>query len=474
MAYDAVVVGSGPNGLSAAIELAQAGLSVLVREAQASIGGGTRSLELTLPGFVHDLCSAIHPMAAASPFFRSLPLAAHGLEWIQPPLPLVHPFDDSPPAILDRSIANTASTISPDGDAYGRLIGPIVRNWNRLLPEILAPPLHFPSAPIAMGRFGLHALQPATRLARSAFRGGRAQALFAGLAAHSIVALNKPGTSAIGLVMAATGHAGGWPIARGGSQQIANALASYLRSLGGVIETSSPVESIDDLPASRAVVLDVTPRQLLRIVGSRLPEAYRQRLSRFSYGPGVFKIDWALSAPIPWTYGDCSRTAALHLGGTIDEIVRSEAEAWEGIRSEKPFVLVAQPSLFDESRCPIGRHTAWAYCHVPNGSTADMTEAIEAQVERFAPGFRDVVLARSTKNTAQMQSSNANLIGGDIAGGANDLQQLLIRPVLAVDPYRTPAKGIYVCSASTPPGGGVHGMCGYHAARSVLRNSFGK
>jgi phytoene dehydrogenase-like protein len=447
---------------------------VLVREAQQTIGGGTRSLELTVPGFLHDLCSAIHPMAAASPFFRSLPLADHGLDWIQPPLPLVHPFDDSPPAVLDRRVDQTGSTIHPDASAYQRLLAPLVRSWDRLVPEILAPPLHMPSAPIALARFGLDAMRPATHLARARFKGGRAQALFAGLAAHSIVPLDRLGTSAIGLVMGAAGHAGGWPVPRGGSQQIANALASYLRSLGGIIETNAPVDCVDDLPVARAVLLDLTPRQVIRVAGPHLPEKYRRSLSRFTYGPGIFKIDWALAAPIPWTYPECYRTATLHLGGSLEEIQQGEAEAWTGTHSDKPFVLLAQPSLFDPARSPEGRHTAWAYCHVPNGSTTDMTETIEAQVERFAPGFHDVIIARSTKNTAQLEQSNANLVGGDIAGGANDLQQLLFRPVPALDPYRTPMKGLYICSASTPPGGGVHGMCGYHAARSALKNTFGR
>ncbi len=474
MAYDAIVVGSGPNGLSAAIVLAQAGLAVLVREAQQTIGGGTRSLELTLPGFVHDVCSAIHPMAAASPFFRSLPLAKHGLEWILPPLPLVHPLDDAPPAILDRSVEVTASSLSPDAAAYRRLFTPLVRDWDQLVPEILAPAIHFPSSPIAMARFGLPALLPATRLARTAFDGVRARALFAGMAAHSIVPLDKPGTSAIGLVMAAAGHAQGWPVPRGGSQKIADSLASYFRSLGGVIETNAPVDSLKGLPPARAVLLDVTPRQVIRIAGTRLSARLRNRLAGFTYGPGVFKIDWALSDQIPWHHPECHRTATLHLGGSMEEIQQGESEAWNRVPSEKPFVLLAQPSLFDAARAPAGRHTAWAYCHVPNGSTQDMTAIIEAQVERFAPAFRDVILAKSTKNTEQLEHSNANLIGGDIAGGANHLWQLLFRPLPALDPYRLTRDGVYICSASTPPGGGVHGMCGYHAAQSALRHTFGR
>jgi phytoene dehydrogenase-like protein len=474
MAYDAIVVGSGPNGLSAAIVLAQAGLSVLVRETETTIGGGTRSMELTLPGFVHDVCSAIHPMGAASPFFRSLPLSAHGLEWIHPPLPLVHPFDDAPPAVLDRSVDATGASVNPDESRYRRLLGPLVRNWDKLVHDILAPTVHLPAAPVSLARFGLHALMPATRLARSAFRGFRAQALFAGLAAHSIVPLDRAGTSAIGLVMAAAGHTAGWPLPRGGSQCIANALASYLRTLGGVIETNAPVESLASLPAARAVLFDVSPRQLVRIAGSRLRSAYRTRLSRFRYGPRIFKIDWALSAPIPWKYPECHRTATLHLGGRMEQIQAGESEVWNGVHPQKPFVLLAQPSLFDPERAPAGRHTAWAYCHVPNGSTTDMAEIIEAQVERFAPGFRDTIIAKSTKNTEQLERSNANLIGGDIAGGANDLRQLLFRPLPAVDPYWTSTPGLYICSASAPPGGGVHGMCGYHAARSTLKNTFGR
>lgn len=472
--YDAVVVGSGPNGLSAAIVLARARLSVLVLEANATIGGGTRSLELTLPGFLHDVCSAVHPMAVASPFFRSLPLRDYGLEWIDPPLSLVHPFEDSPPAWLERGVDATGATVHPDTDAYRRLLAPLVRHWEQLVPEILAPPLHLPSRPFTLAGFGMRALWPASTLARMAFRGKRARALFAGLAAHSIVALEKPATAAIGLVLAAAGHACGWPIPRTGSQRIADALAGYLRSLGGVIETNAKVDAIENLPPSRAVLLDLTPRQVMRVAATRLPANYLRSLGRFSYGPGIFKIDWALAEPIPWTYPECLRTATLHLGGNLEEIEAGERDAWAGRHSEKPFVLLAQPSLFDPTRAPAGRHTGWAYCHAPHGSTRDLTEVIELQVERFAPGFRDIILARDTKNCVQLEQSNANLIGGDIGGGANNLRQLLARPVLTHDPYRTPAKGLYICSASTPPGGGVHGMCGYHAARSALKHTFGQ
>ena len=472
--YDAVVVGSGPNGLSAAIVLAQAGFSILVREANSTVGGGARSLPLTLPGFLHDIGSAVHPMAVASPFFRSLPLTRYGLEWIQPPLPLVHPLDGAPPAVLGRTIEETAVTISPDGAAYRRLLGPLVRNWDALLPEILSPPIHLPSHPFALTQFGLRALFPATGLSNFVFRGERAKALFAGCAAHSIVPLEKIASSAIGLVMAGSGHAGGWPIPRGGSQQITDALAACLGSLGGTIETDAPVDSLDSLPPHRALLFDLSPRQVARIAGDRLARGYLADLRRFSYGPGIFKIDWALSGPIPWKDPECSRTATLHIGGSLQEISASEHAAWNGRLESKPFLLLAQQSLFDSSRAPVGHHTGWAYCHVPNGSTRDMTEAIESQVERFAPGFRDVILARATRNTNQMEESNANLIGGDIGGGANNLWQLLFRPTFSFDPYRMPVDNMYLCSSSTPPGGGVHGMCGYHAARSALRHTFGR
>jgi phytoene dehydrogenase-like protein len=471
--YDAIVVGSGPNGLSAAIVAAQAGLSVLVREASPTVGGSARTAELTLSGFLHDIGSAVHPMAASSPFFRTLPLAEHGLEWIQPPVAFAHPLEGQPAALLDRSVAATGESLGEDAAAYARLIEPLVNRWDELIREILSPVTRFPAHPFQMGRFGMHALLPATMLNRITFDGERARALFAGAASHSVIPLEKTAASAIGLVMAASGHAVGWPIARGGSQQIANALASYLRSLGGVIETAAPVESFEELPSARAVLFDVSPRQLAKIGGRRLPASYRRQLERFAYGPGVFKMDWALSEPIPWTDPECNRTATLHIGGSAAEIAASERDAWSGRICARPFVLLAQQSLYDPSRAPSGKHTAWAYCHVPNGSTHEMTAAIEDQIERFAPGFRDVVLARSTMNTAQLEQWNANLIGGDIGGGANNAAQLLFRPTISLDPYRTPAKGIYICSSSTPPGGGVHGMCGFHAARSALQHTFG-
>jgi phytoene dehydrogenase-like protein len=472
--YDAIVVGSGPNGLAAAIVLAQAGLSVLVREANPTIGGAARTLELTLPGFLHDIGSAVHPMAVSSPFFQSLSLDRHGLEWIQPPIPLVHPLDGESPCVLERSISSTASTLAPDQSSYVRLLEPLVRNWPTILPEVLSPILRVPTHPFAMARFGLPALLPATALNALFFRGKRARALFAGLACHSITPLNSPASAAVGLVMAIAGHTAGWPVPRGGSQSISNALASCLQSLGGVIETNAPVESIEDLPQARAVLFDTTPRQFVQIAHSRLTPGTISSLNRFRYGPGVFKIDWALSQTIPWTNPILGQTATLHLGGSAKSLAAGERSSWSGHTPARPFVLFAQQSLFDATRAPAGKHTAWAYCHVPNGSTADMTQKIEDEIERFAPGFRDIILARATRNTVAMHQMNANHIGGDIGGGANNLSQILMRPVLALDPYRTAAHDLYLCSSSTPPGGGVHGMCGYHAARSALRHTFGR
>ncbi len=466
--YDAVVVGSGPNGLAAAIELARAGRSVLVREAAESIGGGLRSGELTLPGFVHDLCSAVHPLAAASPFFRTLPLAEHGLEWIEPPLPLAHPLDGGDAAVLHRSVAETAEGLGTDAKGYRGVFEPLVADWGRLENALLGPLVRLPRHPLALARFGVSALQPAAAFARRRFRDETARALFAGLAAHSILPLESLGSASFGLVLGTTGHAVGWPLPRGGSQRVADALASYLRTLGGEIQTGTPVESLEELSAP-TVLCDVSPRQLLRLAGDRLPSRYRRALERFPYGPGVFKLDWALSGPIPWTAPACAQAGTVHLGGTLEEIAASEQAPARGETSERPFVLLAQPSLFDESRAPEGRHTAWAYCHVPNGSTVDRTEAIERQIERFAPGFQERVLARSASSPADLERRNANLVGGDIGGGSNELRHLVARPVLRPVPYLTPLEGVYLCSASTPPGGGVHGMCGYLAARAALR-----
>ena len=466
--YDAIVVGSGPNGLAAAITVAQAGRSVLVVEAKETIGGGARSAEFTLPGYVHDVCSAIHPLGAGSPFFSTLPLSEHGLEWIHPPVCLAHPFDDGSAAMLERSVDATGDGLGRDGRAYRKLMAPLVTDWDKLASQLLGP-LRPPRHPLLLARFGLSAVRSAQGLARALFKDEKARALFGGMAAHSFLRLDRPPSAAFGLVLGASGHAVGWPVPRGGSQSISDALAGYLQSIGGEIVTGNQVESVDELPPARAVLLDVTPRQVVRIAGDRLPGRYRRKLERYRYGPGVFKMDWALDGPIPWKAPECATAGTVHLGGTLDEMAASEQAVWEGKHPEKPLVLLAQQSLFDPSRAPEGMHTAWAYCHVPNGSTLDMTERIESQIERFAPGFRDRILARSVMSTAQLEDYNPNYVGGDINGGIQDFRQLFTRPTLSLTPYSTPARGLYICSSSTPPGGGVHGMCGYHAARAALR-----
>ncbi len=468
--YDAVVVGAGPNGLAAAITLAQAGRSVIVFEAKETIGGGCRSAELTLPGFVHDVCSAIHPLGAASPFFRSLPLEQHGLEWIHPAAPLAHPFDDGTAAILERSVDATAAGLGEDAAAYRRLMAPLVRDWDTIVNAFLGPlrpelALH----PFALARFGLRAIRSASGLAKHEFKGERARALLAGISAHAMLPLEQPPSASFGLMLAVAGHAAGWPLPRGGSQQIVNALAAYLRALGGEIVTGVEVKSLDELPPARAVLCDVTPRQLVRIAGDRLPNSYQYKLERFRYGPGVFKLDLALDGPIPWKAAACLRAGTVHVGGTLEEMAASERAVWRGAHPERPYVLLAQQSLFDPTRAPDGKQTVWAYCHVPNGSTGDMTEQIEAQIERFAPGFRDRILAQRTMTATQMEQYNANYIGGDIAGGVSDFWQLFTRPTIQLVPYATPTKGLYLCSSSTPPGAAVHGMCGYYAAQTVLR-----
>jgi phytoene dehydrogenase-like protein len=465
--YDAIIVGAGPNGLAAAITLARAGRSVLVLEAGATVGGGVRSAELTLPGFVHDVCSAIHPLGVGSPFFRMLPLAAHGLEWIQPPAPLAHPFDDGTAVMLERSITATSALLGRDAAAYCSLIEPLAASWAELATDVLGP-LRLPRHPLALARFGMPAMRSARGLAESHFVEQRARALLAGLAAHSMLPIEQPISAAFGLVLGILAHSVGWPFPRGGAQQIANALARYLRTLGGDIVAGVRVDTLDALPPARAVLLDVTPRQLLRIAGQRLPPTYRHRLERYRYGPGAFKVDWALDGPIPWRATECGRAGTVHLGGTLAEIAAGERAVWQGAHPDQPFVLVAQQSLFDPTRAPAGRHTAWAYCHVPHGSALDITGRIEAQIERFAPGFRDRVLGRSVMAPADLERYNANYIGGDINGGTQDIRQLFTRPVARLVPYSTPAPGLYICSSSTPPGGGVHGMCGYFAARAAL------
>jgi phytoene dehydrogenase-like protein len=472
--YDAVVVGSGPNGFAAAITLARAGCSVFVCEANATIGGGARSAELTLPGFVHDVCSAIHPLAAGSPFFKALPLERFGLEWIQPEIPLAHPLDDGSAACLHRDVDVTAEQLGDDSGAYRRLMNPLARNWEKLANEFLQPMLHLPRHPIALAQFGIPALCPATLLSKILFKHEPARALFGGIAAHSFLQLESIASSAFGLVLGMAGHAVGWPIPRGGSQAIANALANYLRELGGKVETNHRVENLNDLPKSRAVLLDVSVWGFLRIAHERLPPGYRCRLESFRHGPGIFKIDYALSGPIPWKAEPCRRAGTVHLGGTMHEMAAAERDVARGKIPERPFTLVAQQSLFDEARAPRGQHTLWAYCHVPFGCDIDVSDRIESQIERFAPGFRDCILARHKMGAADFEKSNPNLVGGDINGGAANLMQLIARPILSPAPYRTPLRGVYLCSASTPPGGGVHGMCGYHAAQLALHEIFSK
>ena len=469
--YDAIVVGSGPNGLAAAITLARAGRSVLIYEANETIGGGIRSAELTLPGFTHDTCSTVQALTVVSPFFRSLPLAQLGVELAMPDAAVAHPLDDGTAAVLERSIAATGETLGRDANAYRRLFEPLVQNADALNADLLGPFPFPPRHPLLFARFALPGLLPARTLAEFAFKGENARGLFAGIAAHTMLPLESLSTAAYGLALAVSAHASGWPVVKGGSQNLANALAAYVRSLGGEIVAGHPVENIDELPAARAYVFDVTPRQLLRIAGHRFPRGYYRALEKFRYGPGVFKIDFALDGPVPWKAAGCSRAGTVHLGGTLAEISASERAVWNGQPSHRPYMLVVQPTLFDPTRAPYGKHTLWAYSHVPNGSTYDMTEHMIAQIERFAPGFQDRIIAQHIMSPAEMQARNANYIGGDINGGTADLWQLYTRPAARINPYTTPAADIFICSSSTPPGGGVHGMCGYHAARAVLKNT---
>ncbi len=466
---DAIVVGSGPNGLAAAIALAREGVSVHVVERAPTLGGGMRTDESTLPGFKHDVCSAIHPLAVASPFLATLPLEQHGVEWIWPPAALAHPFDDGTAALLERSPDATGMTLGEDARRYARLMRPLVRDAPLLLGDLLGP-LGRPHHPLALARFASRAALPATSFARTAFRGERARAFFAGLAAHSMLPLSRSPTTGYGLMLGLLGHAVGWPLARGGSQTLADGLVSYLRSLGGTTETGRNIGSLGELDGADALLLDVGPHQFAQLAGAQLPSRYRRRVEGYRYGPGVFKLDWALDGPIPWRAEECARAATVHLGGTLAEIAASERAAWRGEAADAPYVLLAQQSLFDPTRAPDGRHTAWAYCHVPNGSPVDMTDRIERQVERFAPGFRDRILLRAGMGPAELEHYNPNYVGGDINGGAGDLRQFFTRPVARVSPYTTPIDGVFLCSSSTPPGGGVHGMCGYHAAQAALRH----
>ncbi len=469
MSYDAIVIGSGPNGLAAAITLARAGARVLVVEARATPGGGMRTQEITLPGFRHDICAAIHPLGLASPFFRDLPLARYGLEWILPPVSLAHPLDDGSAVAITRSLDETAAGLGRDAAMWRRLFGPLTEQWQAVLDDLLAP-FHLPRHPLLFGAYALPLVAPAALLAGTLFREERARAVFAGMAGHSILPLESSPTAAIGLLLTMLAQRVGWPVAKGGSQAIADALVRYVQALGGDVVCGWEVADLAELPPARAYLFDTAPKGLLQIAGDRLPAGYRRQLERYRYNPGVFKIDWALDGPIPWTAEACHRSATVHVGGTLEEIAAAERAVWRGEHAARPFVLLAQQSLFDATRAPAGKQTAWAYCHVPNGSTVDMTDAIERQVERFAPGFRERILARPTRHAAAMETYNPNYVGGDINGGVQDLFQHFTRPSLSLTPYRTPVKGIYICSASTPPGGGVHGMCGYYAAQVVLRD----
>ena len=468
--YDAVVVGSGPNGLAAAILMQQKGLSVLLLEGKDEIGGGLRTAELTLPGFRHDVCSAIHPLAAASPFFRTLPVAEFGLRYIYPEVNAAHPLDGGKAALLIGSVAETAKLLGKDEAVYRRLMHSVTKAWPLIDNDVLGP-LHFPAHPFVMANFGLKALPPSTFLINR-FKTNEARALMAGMASHSMQPLTNTATSAIALVLTAAGHLQGWPIPKGGSHSIANALAAYFRSIGGTIQTSTYIESLKQLPSAHAVLFDISPKQLLQIAGHKFSSIYKWQLKRYRYGMGVYKVDWALDEAIPFTAEGCRKAGTVHIGNTFEEIKAAEQQTWRGGHPDKPFVLLAQQSVYDESRAPKGKHTAWAYCHVPNGSTENRTEAIENQIERFAPGFKERILAKHTMDSLQMEDYNPNYVGGDINGGVLDIRQLFTRPALRYSPYKTSAEGLYICSASTPPGGGVHGMCGYWSAKKALKQVF--
>ena len=465
----AVVVGAGPNGLAAAIVLAQAGMQVEVFEAQPQPGGGARTMPLTLPGFLHDFGSAVHPMAAGSPFFSSLPLRDYGLEFIQPSAPVAHPLDDGTAVILERDLEEAARALGEDGKQWWRLFGPFADKWDELAPQILRPVSLLPKTPFLLARLGLLGFSSATSIAHTWFKSARTRALYAGLAAHSVLGLDEPLTSAFGIIFAATAHAVGWPIPRGGAQSITNALCAHLAKLGGTVHLSAPVENLSSLGKFDLALCDVTPRQLLAVAGERLSAGYRRALERYRYGPGVFKVDYALSSPIPWKARECARSATVHIGGTLEEIALSEDAMRHERHAERPFILLSQPTLFDPTRAPEGKHIAWAYCHVPNGSDFDMLPRLESQIERFAPGFRDCILERRVFSPAALQAMDANLVGGDIGGGLANLRQFLFRPTMRH--YATSARDIYLCSSSTPPGGGVHGMCGYNAAQRALKRT---
>jgi phytoene dehydrogenase-like protein len=465
MSRKACVIGAGPNGLAAAIVLAQAGMQVDVLEAEPTPGGAARTLELTLPEFLHDFGSAVHPLAAGSPFFSTLPLAEFGLHWIHSPAAVAHPLDDGTAVLLERDLIQTSASLGPDGQAWSKLLKPFVTHWNDFSSSMLRPPSLVPRNPLLMARFGMNGIRSARAIVRR-FQSERTRALFAGLAAHSFLSLEEPLSGAVGMLLAIVAHVAGWPIPRGGAQSLTNALCRYLETLGGQIKTSSRVHNLAQLAGYDPLLFDVTPRQLLAIAGEQLSSSYRRRLAAYRYGPGAFKVDFALSDPIPWKAVDCMRAITVHLGGSFDEIASSEKAVRDGRHAERPFVLLAQPSLFDSTRAPESNHTAWAYCHVPNGSAENMLERLEGQIERFAPGFRDCILARRVFSPRDLESMDANLVGGDINGGALDIGQFLFRPTSRY--YATSAPNIYICSSSTPPGGGVHGMCGHNAAKMAL------
>jgi phytoene dehydrogenase-like protein len=471
-AYDAIVVGSGPNGLSAAITLAQAGLTVALVESQNAVGGGVRSDELTLPGFIHDPCAAIFPLSRASPFLSNLPLEKYGLEWVDSPAVLAHPLDGGRAVLVDRSLEVTAERLSADGGAYRNLLQPILRDWERFVTDLLGPLPIPPKTPLTYAGFAAKALLPAVFLARTLFRDETARALFAGMAGHSMLALESFASGAFGLVLSLLSHAVGMPFPRGGAQAISRALAAYFEALGGEIVTEFTVEHLEDLPVYRAVLLDVAPRNFVRILGERLPHGYRLQLERYRYGVGVCKVDFALDGPVPWLAEECHQAATLHLGGTLEEIAAAERQVVQGQHPEKPYVLVAQHTLFDPTRAPGGMHTLWAYCHTPHNSCQDMSDKIEAQIERYAPGFKKRILARHVRTAREMEAYNPNYVGGDINNGVQDLLQMFTRPAVRLNPYTTPLKDVYICSSATPPGGGAHGMCGYHAAQAALRRVF--
>jgi len=470
--YDAFVIGSGPNGLAAAIALAQQGLKVKIFESKDSVGGGTRTLELREPGFKHDICSAVHPTAVSSPFFNTLPLSDYGLEWIHPDFPVAHPLEDGEAVIAEKSFENTLERLGADSKNYRKLFKEFVDSWQYLSKDLFGT-LRIPNHPLAMMRFGWYGMFSSNLLSSSFFKLDRTKAYFAGLAAHSILPLENAFTASFGLVLGTTVHSVGWPIAKNGSHSITKALAGFFEFLGGEIELNTHIESLEEFPANKPILFDLTPQQITTIADSKIPDSLKDRLLRYNYGPGAFKVDFALSEPVPWLNEECKKAGTLHLGGSMEELAYSEKEVWKGIHSEKPYVLVSQPSVFDESRAPKGKHVLWSYCHVPNGSTEDMEERIINQIERYAPGFRDIIISTSTMTAMDFEKYNPNYIGGDINGGAQNLIQLFGRPLIKWDPYKLPVDHLYICSSSTPPGGGVHGMSGFNAARSVLKNEFG-